>query len=128
MYHKRPLNFIRGKKMFGPIQSSGWLLLNLVLQLSRHSYLHFSMLDQCEVLFRRKLQFKVYLILYFHNMDMVLQYANIFIKETLHYFLHSPFCRVEGLCQHATFKVRTEGTSNGPIRVKQVNRSSSMIG
>ena len=42
-------------------------------------------------------------------------------------FLHSPFFRAEGLCQHAASKGMGV-TSNGPIREKQVNRSSSVIG
>ena len=33
--------------------------------------------------------------------------------------LHSPFCKAEGLCQHATFI--GGGTPNEPIRVKQTN-------
>ena len=45
------------------------------------------------------------------------------------YFLHSPFCRAEGLCQQAAIKLQqVQLTPNGPIRVKQVNQISSVIG
>ena len=43
-------------------------------------------------------------------------------------FLHSPFCRAEGLCQHATIQEGLVEMLNGPIRVKQINQSSSVIG
>ena len=45
-------------------------------------------------------------------------------------FLHSPFCRAEGLCQHASIKVLgvvVMVMPNGPIIAKQENRSSSVI-
>ena len=45
------------------------------------------------------------------------------------YFLHSPLCKAEGLCQHPVIKLREEREMiNGPIRVKQVNQSSAVIG
>ena len=47
-------------------------------------------------------------------------------------FLHSPFCRAEGLCQQAVIKVHLRHHHhkmlNEPIRAKQVNQSSSVIG
>ena len=51
MYWKRPLNFISGNMMLGPIQSYWWLLIHKVLQLAMHFYLHFLVLHQCYHLF-----------------------------------------------------------------------------
>ena len=47
---------------------------------------------------------------------------NIVLKT----FLHTPFCRAEGLCQQAAIKLQLlllllQPTPRGPIRVKQVN-------
>ena len=47
---------------------------------------------------------------------------------TILLFLHSLFCRAEGLCQQAAIKVRLHKMLNEPIRAKQVNQSSSVTG
>ena len=60
--------------------------------------------------------------------------AVIHVEGVVLWFLHSPFCRAEGLCQHVAFKeglvqvVVVVEMLNGPMRAKQVNRSSSVIG
>ena len=48
-------------------------------------------------------------------------------------FLHSPFCKAEGLCQQTAIKPQQlqqllQPTLSGPIRAKQVNNSSPVIG
>ena len=44
------------------------------------------------------------------------------------HFLHSPFCKAEGLCQHTTIKALHRQMLSGPIRVKHVSQSSAVIG
>ena len=49
--------------------------------------------------------------------------------QYLQFFLHSPFCKAEGLCQQAAIKLGRGGvTPREPITVKQTSQGSAVIG